>query len=84
MCRVVTALLVALAVLHQDFWWWDSRAVVLGFLPVGLAWHALVSLAAGLLWYLATLYCWPSILTVDPLSGLDRTTEQPETGEVNG
>jgi hypothetical protein len=27
--------------LHQDFWLWDDPTVLLGFLPIGLAYHAL-------------------------------------------
>jgi hypothetical protein len=62
---LVITLVVLLAVLHQDFWWWDDRRVVLGFLPLGLAWHAAVSLAAGLLWWLAVGFCWPPELEVE-------------------
>ncbi len=60
MKKLTYALIVALAVLHQDFWWWDdSQTLVFGFLPVGLAYHAGVSVAAALLWALAIKYCWP-------------------------
>ncbi len=41
MKRVTIGLLVLLAVLHQDFWWWDDgHTLVFGFMPVGLAYHA--------------------------------------------
>lgn len=53
---VAVALLV---LLHQDFWWWDSRTLVLGFLPIGLFYHALFSIAAGLTWAFANKYAWP-------------------------
>lgn len=60
MRRLVYALIILLALLHQDFWWWDdSTTLVFGFLPIGLAYHALVSLLAGLLWAMAVIYCWP-------------------------
>ncbi len=59
MRQLVYALMVLLAVLHQDFWWWDSEALVGDFLPVGLAYHAGISLAAGALWALAGRFCWP-------------------------
>lgn len=49
----------ALFVLHQDFWNWDNRSLVLGWLPVGLAWHAGFSLVATLLWVAATRWAWP-------------------------
>ena len=50
----------ALFVLHQDFWWWDNRTLVFGFLPVSLAYHALFSLAAGSIWALANKFAWPA------------------------
>lgn len=54
------SLIVLLALLHQDFWWWDdSDTLVFGSIPVGLAYHAAISLAAGILWAMAVHYCWP-------------------------
>jgi len=61
------ALLVAAALvlyaLHQDVWFWrEAHPLVFGFLPVGLAYHALYSVAAsGLLWLLVQ-WAWPSHL----------------------
>ena len=51
-----------LFVLHQDYWLWDDRTLVLGFLPIGLAYHALYSIAAGVLWACAVRFAWPSEL----------------------
>ena len=52
--------IVFLAILHQDFWWWDdSETLVLGFIPVSLAYHAGVSIVAACLWALAVKFCWP-------------------------
>jgi hypothetical protein len=48
-----------LAVLHHDFWWWDDRTLVLGVLPIGLAYHMAFSVAAGLLWWFASYHAWP-------------------------
>jgi len=57
---VVYGLIVLLAILHQDFWWWDDvTPLVFGFVPIGLAYHVGVSIAAGVLWGLAARYCWP-------------------------
>jgi hypothetical protein len=52
----------ALTVLHHDFWWWDDRTLVLGILPVGLAYHAAFSVAAAVLWALACRWAWPAHL----------------------
>lgn len=48
-----------LAVLHQDFWLWDDRTLVFGFLPIGLLYHACFSLAAALTWAVALKVAWP-------------------------
>lgn len=48
-----------LFLLHHDFWWWDDATLVLGFLPIGLAYHSAFSLVAGITWWLATRYAWP-------------------------
>ncbi len=51
--------------LHQDFWLWNDRTLLLGFLPVGLAYHAGYSIAAAALWALAVIFAWPSGLGGD-------------------
>ena len=56
---LVWCLVLALFVLHQDFWWWDSRALILGFMPIGLFYHAAFSVAAGVVWALANKLAWP-------------------------
>lgn len=50
---------VALIVLHQDVWFWDNNSLVLGFLPIGLAYHAGISIAAAALGAWACIACWP-------------------------
>ena len=48
MKNVVYALIVIMAIIHQDFWWWDNKTLVFGFMPLGLFYHALFScMAAG-------------------------------------
>lgn len=64
--RLIVALIVILAVLHQDFWWRDDhRTLVFGFLPVSLAYHIGISIAASVLWGLACVYCWPKDVDVE-------------------
>ena len=48
-----------LFVLHHDFWWWDSRTLLFGFLPIGLGYHALFSILAALVWAAAVRFAWP-------------------------
>lgn len=54
--------LAALALLHQDTWLWHDGRLVFGFLPAGLAYHAVFSLATAGLWALAVRYAWPAEL----------------------
>ena len=57
--NLIIGLAILLAVIHQDFWWWDDGSLVFGFLPVGLAFHALFSILAVGLWALAIKVAWP-------------------------
>ncbi len=59
---VVWGLIVALLIVHQDNWLWESDTLLFGFMPVSLAYHAGISLAAGITWFLATKFCWPADL----------------------
>jgi hypothetical protein len=59
------------AILHFDFWNWDSTAVVFGFVPVGLAYHAGISIAAAIGWFLVVRLDWP-----------DRVEEWSSAGET--
>ena len=64
---VLVALVTALIyVLHQDFWFWRSaRPLVFGFLPIGLFYHAVYTLATSLLLWLLIRLIWPSHLERD-------------------
>ena len=62
MHRLVYGLVILLAILHQDFWYWNDPTLVFGFMPVGLAYHALFSLCAAGVWALAVKYAWPATL----------------------
>ncbi len=56
---VVWLLLALLIVLHQDYWQWDNSDLLWGFMPYALLYHAAISIAAALVWLLATNFCWP-------------------------
>ncbi len=71
--RVVWAIVVLLVIAHQDVWFWDDDRLVFGFLPITLAYHAGISVAAAGTWYLATLFCWPLDETQTPAAA----EEQP-------
>lgn len=60
---LLAAVVAALYVLHQDFWFWrQARPLVFGFLPVGLAYHAAYCLAVTLLMWTLTRVAWPGHL----------------------
>jgi hypothetical protein len=60
MRKLVFILAIALFILHQDWWLWADGELVLGFVPIGLAYHALFSILAGVVWALAVKFAWPS------------------------
>ena len=51
-----------LFVLHYDFWYWSDGSLVFGFVPIGLAYHAGVSVLASLCWLVAVFLAWPAHL----------------------
>ncbi len=77
---VVWGLVVLLLTIHQDIWFWEDNTLVFGFMPIGLLYHACISLAAGFTWYLATKFAWP--LDEEPAanSAANSSTEKSERG----
>ena len=63
---LLVVLIVALYLLHQDFWFWNSATpLVFGFLPIGLFYHVVYTLVvAGLMWLLVQV-AWPSHLETE-------------------
>jgi hypothetical protein len=59
---LLTLLVLAVFFLHQDFWNWKKAGLVLGFLPVGLAYHAAYAIVAACLMAVLVKYAWPSEL----------------------
>jgi len=59
MKKVIFVLAILLFVLHQDFWFWDDASLVFGFMPIGLFYHAMYSVMAGVLWFLVVKFAWP-------------------------
>ena len=54
--------LTVLTLLHQDFWFWTDERMVFGFIPMGLAYHALYSLVTALFWIIVLHFAWPEDL----------------------
>ncbi|MDA7950372.1 MAG: DUF3311 domain-containing protein [Pirellulaceae bacterium] len=69
--------------LHQDVWNWDNDRLVFGFMPVALFYHACFSVAAGILWFLATVVAWPEELEALDAEA-DRNSGMAEVGTEGG
>jgi Protein of unknown function (DUF3311) len=54
----------ALYLLHQDWWNWGSRQLILG-LPVGLAYHVGFCVMASVLMFCLVRYAWPAHLELE-------------------
>ena len=61
---LIVVVFVILAVLHQDVWNWDNGDLIMGFIPVGLAFHAGYSIAAAVFWACVVKFAWPTRLEV--------------------
>ncbi len=57
--RVMWIVFAALAILHHDIWFWNNPSLLFGFLPIGLGYQMLISLAASALWAWAAFNAWP-------------------------
>ncbi len=56
---IVWILVIVLAIAHQDVWYWGDRTLAFGFIPIGLLYHVMFSLACGVVWALAVKFAWP-------------------------
>ncbi len=56
---IIWTLVALLIIFHQDFWNWEKDDAVFGFMPIGLFYHACLSMAAAFVWLLACTFAWP-------------------------
>ncbi len=65
---LLTLLVIAVYVLHQDFWnWKKAEPLVFGFLPIGLAYQAGYSILATVMMAVLVRAVWPKHLeNVEP------------------
>jgi hypothetical protein len=75
---------VVMYLLHQDTWLWETaEPLVFGFLPVGLFYHVVYSVAVAALMWLFVRYAWPARLereaeTVARMAADDRPPPEAE------
>lgn len=56
-------IVVALYILHQDFWFWrTAHPLLFGFIPIGLAYHAGFTILTSLVLWLLVSKAWPAHL----------------------
>ena len=57
---ILYALAVGVLVLHQDVWNWSrAEPLLMGFLPVGLAYHAAYTIVCSVVMFLFVKFLWP-------------------------
>jgi hypothetical protein len=75
--RLVWGMILVLGIIHYDFWFWTDRRLLFGFLPIGLGFHVLFSLLAGLCWFLVVRFAWPSWIEEWASQGSDADAGDP-------
>ncbi|TWT80939.1 hypothetical protein CA13_23860 [Planctomycetes bacterium CA13] len=77
---LIYGLIIALVVVHQDVWNWENDHLVFGFLPWTLAYHACISIAASIVWFLAASFAWPKNLEDDDTAGANAVAATERDG----
>ncbi len=76
---LLLVMVVMVYALHQDFWNWRRfEPLVLGFLPIGLAYHAAYSLLAAVTMALLVKFAWPAHLEETIPTGRERQDAEEE------
>ncbi len=62
---LITAFFFLLFALHHDTWWRGDATLVLGVLPVTVAYHVGWTLLVAVGWWLVGRFCWPRNLEAE-------------------
>lgn len=65
----LTALVAVVFVLHQDIWNWTNKTLLMGFLPIGLAYHAGYAVLCVVTMAILVRFAWPRNLDGDETGG---------------
>ncbi len=82
--RLAWGLVVLLAIVHYDFWYWGDETAVFGFIPIGLFFHALISLAAGCVWAMVVAWAWPSWIEAWAAGDVGSAADGDPAGDPRG
>ena len=75
----LTILVVALYLLHQDFWFWrTAQPLTFGFLPIGIFYHAVYTLAVSAVMWILIQAAWPAHLEEE----IELSTSEREEDEA--
>ena len=72
---LLVLMVVAVYLLHQDYWNWHNRSLVAGPLPAGLAYHAAYSVLAALMMWVLVKVAWPAHLEQEVAALPERAEE---------
>ena len=72
---LLTLMVIVVYILHQDFWLWSDRSLVLGFLPIGLAYHAGYAVLAACMMAVLVKCAWPTELELAVPEPVGATSE---------
>jgi hypothetical protein len=73
---VVWILLIAMLVLHHDWWFWDDATLVFDWCPIGLFYQVVLSAVAGLFWLFVVTCHWPSDLAASDAESIASDSDQ--------
>ena len=80
---LMVTLVTALYLLHQDIWFWRTAIpIILGFIPIGLFYHACFTVAASALMWILVKYAWPSHLEQDAAQDSTGRHTEAQEGEA--
>ena len=69
---LLALIVVALLILHQDFWYWRSASpLIFGFLPIGLFYHACFTVAVAVVMWLLVKTVWPAHLEAEDETNIE-------------
>ena len=70
-------MIIAVYVLHQDYWNWHNRTLAFGPLPAGLAYHAAYACLAAVMMWVLVKTAWPEHLEREVADLPERPEEDP-------
>jgi hypothetical protein len=76
---LLAGIVVLMVFLHQDFWLWTHKELLLGFLPIGLAYHLGYSVLASLVMLFFIRTAWPKSLEELDAGIEERDQKEPKS-----